>query len=585
MLFIPGSIRGDLPTISGDFSHVAWLQINGRNDTTHLNGFLNNFPGLLHLELQDFSMPGLPESITSMPALRQLVVRNCGITLSLADQQVLASLPNVSILDLQDNPLALPPDVHALAQLRELNLANTGIAIPPADLLNHPRLIAVNFYGNRITELPPPLLTLGAELSNGFNFANNPLSAAAREQIKIHYNRTGKDFGVLAEQVDTDRVRALFPEQNVRQATDLLYRLPGTLAEGREQLSRWEGEIVRLLADLAQWANDIPDRSPVTGQRLNINETFTEHTARTAFARQLEQFWRTRHTDHPDRFSAALTFCGDLPTLSADFSHVSILKLTGNVQVTAVDPLLQRFAGLQTLQLNDFDLGQVPSAISRMPQLHTLALNRCGVVLTPEGQSRLASLAQLKILELANNPLGTPLDLTPLPQLYFLDLSDSGAGIRRLSEMLEGQVAALSSGAIAPQAAAALVDTLFDLKLTAEMLAAMRASVAEVTLDDAIGPGRIEVEQKVEQRMKELLDGYRSGIQVQGVAIKKADPPEAVNEGLHVSLQSDTGRSDRFQSDPVASAQARKPRPGCHTHRGTGGRAWRSHGGEPPLDD
>lgn len=62
--------------------------------------------------------------------------------------------------------------------------------------------------------------------------------------------------------------------------------------------------------------------------------------------------------------------------------------------------------------------------------------------------------------------------------------------------------------------------------------AAMRASVAEVTLDDAIGPGRIEVEQKVEQRMKDLLDTYRSGIQVQGVAIKKADPPEAVNEAF-----------------------------------------------------
>jgi len=62
--------------------------------------------------------------------------------------------------------------------------------------------------------------------------------------------------------------------------------------------------------------------------------------------------------------------------------------------------------------------------------------------------------------------------------------------------------------------------------------AAMRASVAEVTLDDAIGPGRIEVEQNVEARMKELLDSYRSGIEVQGVAIKKADPPEAVNEAF-----------------------------------------------------
>jgi len=62
--------------------------------------------------------------------------------------------------------------------------------------------------------------------------------------------------------------------------------------------------------------------------------------------------------------------------------------------------------------------------------------------------------------------------------------------------------------------------------------AAMRASVAEVTLDDAIGPGRIEVEQNVEARMKDLLDSYRSGIEVQGVAIKKADPPEAVNEAF-----------------------------------------------------
>ncbi len=62
--------------------------------------------------------------------------------------------------------------------------------------------------------------------------------------------------------------------------------------------------------------------------------------------------------------------------------------------------------------------------------------------------------------------------------------------------------------------------------------ASMRASVAEVTLDDAIGPGRIEVEQSVEARMKDLLDSYRSGIEVQGIAIKKADPPEAVNEAF-----------------------------------------------------
>ena len=62
--------------------------------------------------------------------------------------------------------------------------------------------------------------------------------------------------------------------------------------------------------------------------------------------------------------------------------------------------------------------------------------------------------------------------------------------------------------------------------------ASMRAGIAEVTLDDAIGAGRTEVEQSVEQRMQALLDSYRSGVQVQGVAIKKADPPAEVNDAF-----------------------------------------------------
>lgn len=426
MLFIPGSILGELPPLNADFSHIALLQINGRSGTAGLDGFLQKLPGLLHLELQDFSLPGLPDAITAMPDLRQLVVRNCGITLSPADQQVLASLPTLSMLDLQDNPLALAPNVHSLPELRELNLANCGISSAPKNLLNHPRLIAVNFWGNRISEVPESLFSLGAELSNGFNFANNPLSGAARERIKVHYQRTGKGFAVLAEQVDTDRVRMLFPEQDVLQATDLLYRLPGTLEDGRQQLGRWEAELTRLLADLTQWENDTPDRHPATGQLLNLNETFYEHVAREVFAKQLEQFWRTRHTVHSDFFSSVLKFTGELPTLTADFSHVPILTLSANEQVTAVDVFLQRFSGLHTLQLSDFALGRVPAAVARMPQLHTLVLNRCAVAFSAESQSILVAMAKLKILELANNPLGSTPDLGTLPTLYLLDLSNCG---------------------------------------------------------------------------------------------------------------------------------------------------------------
>ncbi|MDB5697928.1 MAG: hflK [Alphaproteobacteria bacterium] len=61
---------------------------------------------------------------------------------------------------------------------------------------------------------------------------------------------------------------------------------------------------------------------------------------------------------------------------------------------------------------------------------------------------------------------------------------------------------------------------------------AMRAVVASVTLDDAIGSGRSDIEQRVALLMQQLLDSYGAGVAVQGVAIKQSDPPAAVNDAF-----------------------------------------------------
>ena len=61
---------------------------------------------------------------------------------------------------------------------------------------------------------------------------------------------------------------------------------------------------------------------------------------------------------------------------------------------------------------------------------------------------------------------------------------------------------------------------------------AMRAAVAGVTLDEAIGAGRSTIEQRVEQLMQQLLNDYRAGVRVQGIAVKQSDPPAAVNEAF-----------------------------------------------------
>lgn len=63
--------------------------------------------------------------------------------------------------------------------------------------------------------------------------------------------------------------------------------------------------------------------------------------------------------------------------------------------------------------------------------------------------------------------------------------------------------------------------------------AAMRAEVAEKTLDQVFsGAGRADIELRVTERMQALLDAYRSGIAVQGVQIRKTDPPAEVEDAF-----------------------------------------------------
>ena len=58
---------------------------------------------------------------------------------------------------------------------------------------------------------------------------------------------------------------------------------------------------------------------------------------------------------------------------------------------------------------------------------------------------------------------------------------------------------------------------------------AMRAAMAEQELDQVVsGEGRAGIEARVVSRMQALLDAYRAGVVVQGVAIEKADPPAKV---------------------------------------------------------
>jgi modulator of FtsH protease HflK len=83
---------------------------------------------------------------------------------------------------------------------------------------------------------------------------------------------------------------------------------------------------------------------------------------------------------------------------------------------------------------------------------------------------------------------------------------------------------------------------------------AMREAIARVTLNDAIGQGRSEIENRVAQRAQELLDAYRAGVVIQGVAIKQADPPQEVNDAFkEVSAAQQTAQSYLNQARAYAT--------------------------------
>lgn len=90
---------------------------------------------------------------------------------------------------------------------------------------------------------------------------------------------------------------------------------------------------------------------------------------------------------------------------------------------------------------------------------------------------------------------------------------------------------------------------------------AMRAAVANATLNDTIGAGRARIEGEVQIMMQQLLDEYNSGIQIQGVAIQKAAAPQAVDEDFKLvsaaqqEAQANKNNARAYAQQVIAAAQ------------------------------
>ncbi|MFA7439541.1 MAG: FtsH protease activity modulator HflK [Sphingomonadaceae bacterium] len=83
---------------------------------------------------------------------------------------------------------------------------------------------------------------------------------------------------------------------------------------------------------------------------------------------------------------------------------------------------------------------------------------------------------------------------------------------------------------------------------------AMREVIGRTSLNNAIGPARAAVAEEVRENLQLILDGYNSGVRVQGIDINKADPPAAVDEAFK-DVSAAQQDAEQYQNQARAYAQ------------------------------
>ncbi|TBN48789.1 dermonecrotic toxin domain-containing protein [Pseudomonas sp. BGI-2] len=369
---------------------------------------LNSLPGLpaeLRLEVRDYSAEGAVRDSIGLPNAPMLK------TLVRAEDGTYQVHP--------DNESTSGDFYHALFQ-----------ALPDAqrNKLN-PSITDARALKQRIAEHAleqPALRTL---------FAKNPRRKPFYDPTTMRlpggtqgYSRVNRETPTL-----NDRVREVYPNLPQEEMQSFVQALQLHPDGARVELSRLSRELARLHKDLHAWVNDAPTVHPETGRPLSELDQQAERNNRRLLAQEIQRSWRRqsdRDFDTPDGISRytlrfAEPIVGDLPSLSADFSHVSLLSLEGNRAAQGIPGFLQGFSGLRRLELRRFSLATLPDAVSRMPDLRALVLSDCGIRVDAATWSKLTSLNKLSMLDLYKNPFETLPRIDTMSELAHLDLSDT----------------------------------------------------------------------------------------------------------------------------------------------------------------
>lgn len=145
-----------MPELRANFDHVTLLDMSDSKLLDSQQDFLKSFRNLRSLTLAKNLLTSIPEAITDMPFLIDLMLDDNQIRLTDVGVARLKSMTQLRSLRLSNNPLGLAPDISRMPYMQALTLDSTGLDSWPTGFFAQPRprSIYLNLRYNPITRIP-----------------------------------------------------------------------------------------------------------------------------------------------------------------------------------------------------------------------------------------------------------------------------------------------------------------------------------------------------------------------------------------------------------------------------------------------
>ncbi|MGY2045737.1 NEL-type E3 ubiquitin ligase domain-containing protein [Pseudomonas pergaminensis] len=231
------------------------------------------------------------------------------------------------------------------------------------------------------------------------------------------------------------KMRKLYPLTEDAQLAGIVQSAGADHLSRAKAVEALEQQFAALHRGLKIWRSDRSAYDPKVMPRWDYR------FSRYQVAQAIEQGWKgmTRLFDHQRRSVPALSLDGmlhdPLPTLptQVNFEHVRLLSLGKMALADTAAYFLKHFKNLMSLNMAHNRVSRIPQVLSLMPQLEYLCLANNALLLDEYSRNTLAGLRSLQVLNLSNNPLMDPPDVSGMFVLRELMLRNC-----RLTEFPKG---------------------------------------------------------------------------------------------------------------------------------------------------